>query len=178
MKKILLFFAFVFLYTYSFSQEKTSLLSEIKSFKLEKVRNHKYDLNVYFLIDSIKKMTEKDYVIVNTTKEYLKGKASGKIKMNKNVRFETNYLLEVKISSKSPYSVIFYQFKERRSVNTQTKVESDWKQSSINSDDYYIKLYEMIEGRIELPINLKKKVDAFNKKQPSDKIKIIEGRDY
>ena len=51
-----------------------------------------------------------------------------------------------------------------------------------NLDEYFtrlrLRLYELLNGKLELSQELQTKVDGFNNLQTKDRLKIIKGKDY
>lgn len=100
---------------------------------------------------------------------------------------ETDYerkILIIKILGETPYIKIGltykYEIRTKIYVNGQTKY-TDWSDMTLFEDmqnNYKLKIYELLNGKIELSQEMIDRIENFNKNEPKEKNKILKVIDY
>jgi len=162
-----------------FAQARYTLLQEIASYKLAQIDGKKYDVEFGAVYDSLKAYLSVDYALMSVSANgTMKGEAKESVKINRTRNFETKQYIKAEVSGKRPYEVTFTKWKERRSVDVNTKAASEWKTIEQTSQDMDIAFYEKMNGPIKLSGSLKTKIEQFNSRQPDERLMLLEGRDY
>lgn len=93
-------------------------------------------------------------------------------------------ILIIKILGETPYikiGLIYkYEIRTQINVNGQTKY-TDWSDMTIFDDmqnNYKLKIYELLNGKIELSQEMIDRIENFNKNEPKEKNKILKVIDY
>ncbi|GEM_PF-2813954 len=159
------------------SQTKRDLLKEIKVFKADLVSNASFDKDFVEVWDAMYIVANEEY---NTIARESESRGYIDAALEKDTYRE---YMTVEIRGKdAPYRVSFKVKQERRTKNTDGSY-SNWQSfTSSTLRSYYIRiktrLYELLNGPIELPEKLQSKIDTYNAKQNKERKKITRGSDY
>jgi hypothetical protein len=90
-------------------------------------------------------------------------------------------IIEIR-GNEAPYRVSFQVKQESRTKNLDGTY-SNWRNyTSTSLRSYYtklqIRLYELLNGEVELSEELKEKIETYNSKQSKERRKILKGKDY
>lgn len=177
MKRLILLVALINITLISFGQRKNDILKEIQDYKKNIVRNASYDKpksevwNAMYIVVTqecntiIKESESKGYIEAKDESDTRRGALNAEIR-----------------GDSQPYRISFQVTNlQTRSKNYVDGTYTDWVTVPV-FDAYYTKLYtkvyEMLNGTLEISPELQKKVDDFNASQTKDRNKIVKGKDY
>ena len=178
MKKTLFLIILIIINHVIFSQSKSTIINEIKTYKQNTINNASYEKAYLDIWNAIYIVATEEYNTITRESEsrgYIEGKQEGET-----VR---EFLTIQIIGKKSPYRVSFQVKKEKR-IKTLEGYYSKWQNVDYSGNDksYYFKLkkrlYELLNGPLEISDELQKKVDNYNSSQRWDRKKIIKGKHY
>lgn len=174
MKKIILLLVLTSLTSYG--QRKKDVLNEIEDYKKNIVDNASYDKNETEVWNAISIIAREEYNTIvreSESKGYIDAKQESDV-------FKEFFTIE--IVGDGPYRVLMQVRQEKRTKNVDGSY-TNWSEnysSTLNS--YYtrlrLRLYELLNGKLELSKELQTKVDEYNNLQKKDRLKIIKGKDY
>lgn len=158
------------------SKEKKAIISEINQHIKSVVSTASYKKKATEVYNAMYVVATKEYnqiVRDSEKKGYIEAKQESDL-------FKEYATFELR-GDEPPYKVSFQVKIDKRTKDPTTGEYSSWNAGSI-PDSYYIKLqkevYEIINGKIELPKDLLDKIDKFNSTEIKDKKKILKGIDY
>lgn len=161
----------------SFGQKKNDIIKEIKSYKNALVSNAAYDNEYTDVWNAIYIIAAEEYNTISRESE-----SKGYIEANQNTNtFKESITIEIR-GAKAPWRVSFQVNQEKR-TKKEDGTYSNWKtHTSSTLGKYYLRLqtrlYELLNGPIELTVGLQKKIDDFNSMQNKDRKKILKGKHY
>lgn len=174
MKKLILLLVLTSLTSYG--QRKKDILIEIEGYKKSIVDNVSYDKKESEVWNAISIIANEEYNTIvreSESKGYIEAKQESDI---------LKEFFTIEIVGKGPFRVTMQVKQEKRTKNidgTYTNWESF---SSSNLNFYYtrlrLRLYELLNGKLEISKELQVKVDEYNNLQKKDRLKIIKGKDY
>ena len=176
MKKTLLFvmlsnFAFA-----SFGQSKNDILKEIFDYRKKIVSIATYDKKETEVWNAIYIIATEEY---NTIVKESESKGYIEAKLEKDT-YKESITIEI-LGNEAPYRVSFQVKKESR-TKKDDGTYTNWSDGGSVSEKYFTKLqlrlYELLNGTLELSKELQAKVDNFNSLQDKDRKKIVKGKDY
>lgn len=161
----------------SYGQARSHIIREIDSYKKDIVSNAKYDNEYSEVWDAIFIIASKEYNTISRESE-----SKGYIEANIETNTKKESLTMDIRGSEAPYRVSF-QVKQERRVKKQDGSFSNWEAYvDYGLGNYYTKLqtrlYELLNGPLELPEELQQKIDDYNSSQTKDRRKIIKGKHY
>lgn len=177
MRKFIIILGLVNVFISSFGQKKDDILKEIYAYRKSIVSVATYDKKASEIWSAIYIITTEEYNTISRESES-KGYIEGKLETN---TYKETCLIEIK-GDAQPYRVSFLVNQE-----TRTKYEngtySGWVAYRSPTLNTYItrlqlRLYELLNGTLELSTELQNKIDNYNSLQKKDKKKIIKGKDY
>ncbi len=181
MKKILLicFLSSITLSSFSqlfMSKEKKAILSEVNQHIKSLVSTASYKKKATEVYNAMYVVATKEYnqiVRDSEKKGYIEAKQESDL-------YKEYATFELR-GDEPPYKVSFQVRIDRRTKDATTGVYSAWA-AGVISDSYYTKLqkgvYELLNGKLELPKDLLDKIEKFNSKETKDRKKILKGIDY
>ena len=177
MKKYTFLFFALFLSLFSFGQRKNDIVKEIGSYKKGLVSNASYDKEYSEIWNSIYIIANEEYTSISRESE-----SKGYIEANVIKDLLKEYLTIEILGDKAPYRVSF-QVKQEVRTKKEDGTYTNWQTTTPwTINQYYTKLqtrlYELLNGPIQLTADLQKKIDDFNTLQSKDRLKIIKGKDY
>ncbi|MEY2702136.1 MAG: hypothetical protein RLY43_769 [Bacteroidota bacterium] len=174
MKKIFLLLALITLTTYG--QRKKDILNEIQNFKKTIVNNASYDKKESEVWSAMSIIAREEY---NTIVRESESKGYIEARQDSETLKES---FNIEISGEGPYRVLMQVKMEKRTKNPDGSYTSWSDYYTSNLVEYFtrirLRLYELLNGKFELSLELQTKVDGFNNLQTKDRLKIIKGKDY
>lgn len=174
MKKIFFLVALISLTTYG--QRKKDILNEIKSYKKTIVNNASYDKKKSDVWSAISVIAREEY---NTIVRESESKGYIEAKQDSDTYKES---FNIEISGEGPFRVLMQVKMESRTKKEDGSYTSWSDYNSYLIDEYFtrlrLRLYELLNGKLELSKELQTKVDEFNALQTKDRLKIVKGKDY
>jgi hypothetical protein len=174
MKKIILFLTLITITSYG--QRKKDILNEIYDYKKGIVNNASYDKKESEVWNAISIIAKEEYNTIvreSESKGYIEAKQESDV-------FKEFFTIE--IIGEGPFRVTMQVKQEKRTKN-QDGSYTNWEthySSTLNS--YYnrlrLRLYELLNGKLEISEELQTKVDEYNELQKKDRLKIVKGKDY
>ncbi len=189
MKKLFLS-SILFLNFIGYSQEsKKELIAEIEGYKMSKLLNSNYNFTFKEIFDAITIMGNQYYG--NSIKE---SESRGYVEYVKESKDIKEYLtIEIK-GDKQPYKLSFIYRKEKKQTTYKTEgtfgtpsykvvpVDSGWitvdEPIDIVYTNLHLRISKILNISFQLPEDLLKKIEEFNKAQKRDRKKVIAGTDY
>ena len=161
----------------SFAQNKRDLVKEINSYIKDIVSNASYEKEYSEVWNAIYIIAAEEYPTISRESES-KGYIEAKVEKDTYKEFIT---IEIR-GDKAPYRVSF-QVKQEKRTKKEDGSYTNWRSyTSSTLSNYYTRLqtrlYELLNGPIELTGELQKKIDEFNKTQKKERKKILKGKDY
>lgn len=177
MKKITLIFLLATISIISFGQKRNDIIKEINAYKKGLVSNATYDKEFSEVWNAIYIIATEEYNTISRESES-KGYIEAKQETN---TFKEYITIEIR-GDKAPYRVSF-QVKQEKRTKKEDGSYSNWQAySSYSLNKYYTslqtRLYELLNGPIELTEELQKKVDKYNSMQTKNRKKILKGKNY
>ena len=176
MKKVFLFVVAIMLSFFSFGQSKKDILAEIFSYKKTLSNTASYDVEKSKVWNAMMIIVGEEY------NEILKESESrGYIEAYAETESQREWMTVELLGDVAPYQVSFRVKTEHRTKQPDGTF-TPWKSSYYDPTAYYtklrIRLYEIINGPIELPKELEDKIEKYNSLQDKDRKKIYKGKDY
>jgi len=164
--------------SYAIAQKKSDIVSEINDFYKTKVQNVTYDKSEKELFDAM-------YIVVLEKYPNIVKESESKLYIEAKTEYETyksTVFAEIR-GEKQPYRVVFSLKSYSKLVTSYSPLTySDWTIDTKYDANAILKLqkhlYEIFFGEIELPSELKSKIDEYNNSQKKDKNKVVKGKDY
>ncbi len=159
------------------AQKKRDLIKEIKAYKKTLVSNAAYDKEYSEVWDAIYIIATEEYNTISRESE-----SRGYIEAKQEKDTHREYMtIEIR-SDKAPFRVSF-QVKQEKRIKKDDGTYSNWQTyTSTSLRSYYLRLqsrlYELLNGSIELSDNLQERIDEYNAKQTKERKKILKGKDY
>lgn len=163
--------------TVTLCQRKKDLIKEIRSYEKNIVSNASFNNDYQEVWDAIYIIATEEYNTITRESE-----SRGYIEaLQESDTFKEEMIIEIR-GDDSPFRVSFQVKQEKRSKNLDGTY-TDWKTyNSRTLREYYLRLqkrlYELLNGFLELPVELKDKIDDYNSKQSKERKKVLKGRDY
>ncbi|MBU3821256.1 hypothetical protein KO566_04220 [Flavobacteriaceae bacterium XHP0103] len=160
-----------------FAQNKRGLIKEIEAYEKNLVSNASYNKDFSEVWNAIYIIATEEYSTISRESE-----SRGYIEaIQENSTYKEEITMEIRGNEK-PYRVSFQVKQQRRSKNTDGSF-SNWQSfTSSTLPSYYLRLqkrlYELLNGPIELSDELKDKIERFNSSQSKNRKKILKGSDY
>ncbi|GAA0739146.1 hypothetical protein [Gaetbulibacter jejuensis] len=168
----------VLLYTtVVFCQRKKDLIKEIQSYEKGIVSNASFNNDYQEVWDAIYIIATEEYNTIRRESE-----SRGYIEaLQESDTFKEEMTIEIR-GNESSYRVSFQVRQEKRYKNFDGTY-TDWKTyNSSTLKRYYFRLqkrlYVLLNGSIELPLELRDKIDKYNSEQSNERKKVLKGRDY
>jgi len=170
---MLIFFLFAGLNA-AISQKKGDILKQIRTYKRDLVKNAKFDQKESDVFSAIYVVISEKYEVTKESESrgYIEGKKESAT-LKETISGELR-------GDEPPYMVSFSIQKQTRTKASDGSY-SDWKKTQAKSTELLAlqtKLYEKLNGPIELTEELQKTIDDFNSKQDKERKKIRKGKHY
>jgi hypothetical protein len=159
------------------AQSKKDLVKEINAYKVGIVSNASFDREFSEVWNAIYIIATEEYNTIvreSESRGYIEARQDSDT-------FRESMTVEI-LGNNRPYKVSFQVRQEKRAKNVDGSY-SDWTNySSTTLRTYYFRLqtrlYELLNGPLELSEPLMEKIGAYNSAQTKDRKKILKGRDY
>jgi hypothetical protein len=163
--------------TLLFGQKKNDIIKEINSYKTSLVKNASFNHEFSEVWNAIYVIASEEY---NTIKR--ESESRGYIEAaQESDTYKEFMTIEIR-GDEAPYRISFQVKQEKRTKNEDGTFSSWQTYRSASLSNYYFKLrkrlYELLNGPIQLSDVLQKKVDNFNAVQTKERKKILKGKHY
>lgn len=177
LKRITLTTILVMITISMFSQRKRDLIKEIRAYEKNIVSNASFNNEYSEVWDAIYIIATEEYNTISRESEsrsYIEA-------LQENDTFKEYITIEIR-STKPPYRVSFQVKQEKRAKKDDGSFTNWQTHSSSTLRSYYLRLqkrlYQLLNGSIELSEKLQLKIEEYNSKQSKERKKILKGKDY
>ena len=161
----------------SFAQSKKDLIQEIEAYRSETVSNASFDNEFSEVWNAVYIIATEEYNTItreSESKGYIEAKQETET-------YRESMTVEI-LGNVRPYKVSFQVKKEKRTKNQDGSL-SNWQTSSSTMSSSYqlklrLRLYELLNGPLQLSEQLMEKIETYNATQSKDRKKVLKGRDY
>lgn len=177
LKRIALTVLVVFTINSLLAQKKRDLIKEIKSYEKSVVSNTSFDEDYSEIWNVIYIIATEEYNTISRESE-----SKGYIEaLQETNTYKEHITIEIR-GDKTSYRVSFQVKQERRTKKGDGSL-TNWQSFTSNTlQSYYLRLqkrlYELLNGPLELSEELQSKIDSYNSKQTKERKKVLKGSDY
>ena len=183
MRKLLTFWVGVFILGSVSAQSKSEILEEINNYKKKVTLSNSYNHSKKDIVEALNIIASEKYTRIEANPE------DNVIIAYTESELKKEWLTMKILGENAPYRVTFMIKQEKRDIDIENTLDSkdvkysEWRQPyNVNYEKNYtllrIRLYEILNGPIQLPNDLMKKIENYNRQQSKEKKKIYEGIDY
>ena len=170
MRKLLTFWVGVFIFCSVSAQSKSEILEEINNYKKKVTLSNSYNHSKKDIVDALNIIASEKYTRIEANPE------DNVIIAYTESELKKEWLTMKILGENAPYRVTFMIKQEKRDIDIENTIDSkdvkysEWRQPyNVNYEKNYtllrIRLYEILNGPIQLPNDLMKKIENYNRQQ-------------